>query len=184
MPSRTTFTLPVLVLAALAPAAPVGGPGAYAAAPSISCHVAGEAVFSPGVQAVGQEHRVGYLGDERDCVDHSGIGIDSARLDAAFEDVRLSCRARDVGGGRGTATVTWKAGGVELTSVADVEVERTSGDTATVTGVVREGPFGGRRLTARLRTGLVGGNGRCAAVNREEAAEVRGSAFTGDLAIG
>ncbi|TMR23858.1 hypothetical protein ETD86_06810 [Nonomuraea turkmeniaca] len=158
MPSRPTVTALVLALAA----APLAVPGPAHAATSISCHASGDVSFKPGVQAFTQRHEVAYFGERRSCVDHSDLGIKSAALFVGLDDVDLSCLAHDVGHGSGMAIIRWNTGYAELVSEADVTVEETTGNTATVTGIVRRGPFEGRRLTGRFQTGLLGEKGECA----------------------
>ncbi|TMR10490.1 hypothetical protein ETD86_39235 [Nonomuraea turkmeniaca] len=133
------------------------------AADSISCVAVGQTHFTPGVQMFPQSEIVTYQGVKSTCIDHSDMGITSARITASFGDVDLSCVASDFGTGTGTAAIEWDMNGSKQTSKADIAIAETVLNTARVTGVVTEGPFAGRRFTGKFDTSLLKGTGKCSA---------------------
>ncbi|SEG97150.1 hypothetical protein SAMN05444920_110230 [Nonomuraea solani] len=175
---------PVNVLAAalVLTAPPAIAPAPAHAAATISCHTSGGAEFSPGVRTVRQDHRVDYFGDERECVDHSDLGIGAARFYADLRDVKLSCLAGDVGRGHGRAMIRWDVRGTPLVSELDVTVTEGAVNTATATGMVVSGPFEGQRFTGHFDTRLLGRTGECSAHPGSDG--VRRAPFKGDFSVG
>jgi hypothetical protein len=139
----------------------LAAPQAAYAADSVSCQTAGETHFTPGVQMFQQSQFVTYRGVSSSCVDHSDLGITSARITASFDDVDLSCVASRFGTGTGVATIVWDANGARQTSHADITIDDTVLNTAKVSGVVTEGPFAGQRFTGKFNTSLLTGAGKC-----------------------
>ncbi|MGN9837037.1 hypothetical protein ACTMTI_02825 [Nonomuraea sp. H19] len=136
-------------------------PQAAYAADSIACAASGETHFTPGVQMVAQSQIVTYQGDHRGCVDHSGMGITSARITASFNHVNLSCVASHFGTGSGTATIDWTMNGRKQTSTAHITIDETVLNTARVSGIVTSGAFTGRQFTGEFDTSLLKGGGQC-----------------------
>ncbi|MFI7697950.1 hypothetical protein [Nonomuraea sp. NPDC049480] len=153
---------------ALSPLAALGvstlllaAPQAAYAADSISCEAAGQTHFLPGVAMLQQSQHVTYQGVVSNCVDFGDLGIRRARISVTFEDVDLSCVARDFGTGRGTATIQWHVNGAKTTSEADITIDETEINTAEVSGFVTEGPFAGRPFTGEFDTNLLQATGKC-----------------------
>ena len=109
---------------------------------------------------IAQAYHVTYRGDNRNCIDHSGSGITSARITATFDGVELSCVASNFGDGTGAATVEWNTGD---TSKIDLNIDETVLNTAKVSGSVTEGPFQGQRFSGEFDTSLLKGAGKCTA---------------------
>ncbi|SEG64247.1 hypothetical protein SAMN05444920_103659 [Nonomuraea solani] len=173
LPALATLGVSALFLAAPQPAQAVT---------EISCDAAGDTHFSPGVQMFPQSEAVAYRGTERGCIDHSDMGITSARLSATFGDVDLSCVASDFGGGTGTATIEWTVNGGKQTSTVDLTIDETMLNTAKVSGVVTKGVFEGQRFTGEFDTNLLGGAGKCTA--GALFGGVKSAGFKGHFSIG
>jgi hypothetical protein len=158
-PAKTLPAVAALGVSALFAAAPQT---AYAA-DAISCATSGQTHFLPGVDMTSQSQHVTYQGNDSDCVDHSDLGITSARMRATFEEVDLSCVASNFGTGTGTGTITWNVNGAKPTSKVDFRIGETVFNVAEVFGVVTEGPFAGRPFTGEFDTSLLGAAGKCTA---------------------
>ncbi|MEU6999793.1 hypothetical protein [Nonomuraea sp. NPDC046570] len=155
---------------------------AQANAVSVSCDASGITSFTPGVQLFPQSHQVTYRGDEAICNDHTGLGVQSARLTADFSGVTLSCLASAFGQGTGSGTIEWNIGGSRLQSRLDLNIDETFLNTAKVSGVIHEGPFEGRRFTGQIETSLLGGAGKC--TFGLPFGGVKNANFTGHYSIG
>ncbi|TMR97143.1 hypothetical protein [Nonomuraea basaltis] len=180
--SALSKTLPILAALGMSSLV-LATPQTAHAATSISCDAAGQTHFSPGVQMLPQSEQVTYQGGNRSCVDHSDLGLTSARISASFADVELSCVASNFGTGTGTASIQWTAGGAgTLTSKVDIAIDETVLNKARVSGVVTDGPFRGQRFTGEFETSLLKGAGKCTA--GAMFGGVKSAAFSGHFSIG
>ncbi|WP_214415113.1 hypothetical protein [Sphaerisporangium fuscum] len=179
-PLKTAVLAAAVALGGLA--VPATATTAHAAATSVSCDASGTTNFTPGVQLFPQSHQVSYRGDDRTCNDNSGMGIQSARITADFTGVELSCLASNFGAGAGSGTIEWTINGAKLKSRVDLTIDSSVLNKATVSGVVRSGPFEGQRFSGEFETNLLGGAGKC--TFGAPFGGVKNAAFTGHYSIG